>query len=70
MIPVSLSPILPLTSTNPTTPSYFYMNDSYLLNQDNTFAMPLTILNETYVFNPFPNLNESKPLIVPRYTQT
>ena len=36
-------------------------------NQDNTFVMPLTVLNNTYVFNPFPNhLNESKPLIVSR----
>ena len=32
-----------------------HMNDSYLLNDDDTFAMPLTIMNNTFVFNPFPN---------------
>ena len=27
------------------------INDSYLLNRDNSFAMPLTLLNNTYVFD-------------------
>ena len=49
--PPSLSPILP-SSPNPLPP---LLTDSYLLNFDNTFAMPLVILNNTYVFNPFPN---------------
>ena len=30
------------------------LNDSYILNQDNTFTMILTIMNNTYVFNTFP----------------
>ena len=27
------------------------MNDSYILNRDNSFAMPLIIMDNTYVFN-------------------
>ena len=27
------------------------MNDSYILNRDNSFALPLITLDNTYVFN-------------------
>ena len=44
--PNSLSPITPNCSSPP-----FTMNDSYILNPDNTFVLPLIFLNNTYVFD-------------------
>ena len=48
----SLSPILPYPCSSPPPLS---MTKSYILNDDNTFALPLTVLNDTFVFdiNPY-----------------
>ena len=48
------------------------LNDSYLLNNDNTFALPLMTLNNTFVFDADPLTNpnyRSKPLIDPPQTR-
>ena len=45
-IPNSLSPILPNCPSPP-----FTVNDSFILNPDDSYVLPLLYLNNTYVFD-------------------
>ena len=53
-VPTSLSPILPNKSSPPTN-----MNDSFILNYDNSFAAPLIQMNDAYL------CPEPQPLYLP-----